>query len=70
MTAVSIVESALRIVAAVAPGVLAAVTAQESDEEAIARALEAAKALPVRTGPGGRWAAEDAAQDARVRGEE
>jgi len=46
---VQIVTSALGIVAAVAPGVLAAITGRATDEEAIAHAVSAVHAI--RTSP-------------------
>jgi len=56
MTTVDIVSSLLRLVAAVAPGVLAAITGEADDEDAIEAAKERVEALPVRSGPDGEWA--------------
>lgn len=51
-----IVVKALEVVAAAAPGLLAALTSRQSDEEAIAAARELAEALPVReAGATGTW---------------
>lgn len=67
MSALSVVEAALRLIAAVAPGVLGAITSgARTDAEAISIALDQAKQLPVR---GAAWEALDAMQDARIRGE-
>lgn len=49
----SIVASALAIVAAAAPGVLAAATKRETDEEAIAHVLAATRALAEREAKAG-----------------
>jgi len=56
MTAVTIVTSLLEVVASVAPGVLAAITGQQTDQEAIDAARERVEALPVRGGDDGAWA--------------
>lgn len=62
----TIVESVLRALAAVAPAATRALLGGQTVEEALEQAREAADAVPV-TGDG--WAADDAAQDARVRAE-
>jgi hypothetical protein len=56
VSTVDLVTSLLRLVAAVAPGVLAAITGQGSDEDAIEAARERVEALPVRSGDDGAWA--------------
>ena len=69
MSVVTIVTSLLEVVAAVAPGVLAAITGtgQGTDKEAIEAARERVEALPVRSGDDGAWAADLAR---RERGDE
>ena len=67
MSVVTIVTSLLEVVAAVAPGVLAAITGQHTDSEAIEAARERVEALPVRSGDDGAWAADLAR---RERGDE
>ena len=67
MSVVTIVTSLLEIVASVAPGVLAAITGQQTDGEAIDAARERVEALPVRGGDDGEWAADLAR---RERGDE
>lgn len=54
---VSIVSAALGIVSAAAPGVLAAATGHQTDDEAIAAMSDAAKKLRVRE-DGGEWDAD------------
>ena len=56
MDAASIVDSALRIVAAVAPGLLALITGQDSDEDALKHAAEELAKLERSDDPNGRWA--------------
>lgn len=54
MDAVGIVDSALRIVAAIVPGLLALTTGKQTDEEAIEAMTSAAKRMKVRE-DGGTW---------------
>ena len=56
MSVVAIVTSLLEMVASIAPGVLAAITGQQTDGEAIDAARERVEALPVRGGDDGAWA--------------
>lgn len=67
--ALEIVELVLRGLAAVAPHVAEALTGGQTVDEALAAAREAAQGVPAVSGPDGQWAAEDEAQDERVRGE-
>lgn len=58
MSVANIVTLALEIVAAVAPGILAAITGQQTDGEAIDAARAKVEALPKRGGDDGAWAAD------------
>ena len=48
MSAAEIVVGLLKLVATIAPGVLAAITSRQTDEEAIQAARAAAQAVPLR----------------------
>ncbi len=50
---VDIVTRLLRVIAEIVPGIFAAGTGHETDEEAIAAMVERIKELPERGGPGG-----------------
>jgi hypothetical protein len=52
----AIVESLLRLIAGVAPGIIAAATDHSTDEEAIESMVERVEDLPVRGGDDGAWA--------------
>ncbi len=60
----------VEVIAAVAPGVIAAWTGSESDADALDRLRKLTDGLPVRGGSSGTWERDLAERAKRIRGEQ